>query len=108
MAADREHALLEIYRILDVPRRKQLLEFARALAAPATEPCREPRPAEESVVLALRRLTRSYPMPDRRRLMGPASALMAQHALQGRAAAEVIDELELLFEKHYRDHRVKG
>jgi hypothetical protein len=27
---------------------------------------------------------------------------MTQHALHGRAAAEVIDELELVFEEHYR------
>ena len=108
MAADREDALLDIYRTLDAQRQKQLLEFAQALAAPLAAPRREPRPSEESVVLALRRLTRSYPMPDRRRLMGPASALMAQHALQGRAAAEVIDELELLFEGHYRECRGKG
>lgn len=108
MTADREHALLEIFRALDAQRRDELLEFAQTLAAPLAEPCREPRPSEESVVLALRRLTRSYPMLDRRRLMGTASTLLAQHALQGRAAAEVIDELERMFESHYRKCRGAG
>lgn len=108
MAADGEEVLLGIYRALDAQRRDELLELARVLAAPAAEPRREPRPAGESVALAIRRLTRSYPMLDRRRLMGPASALMAQHALQGRAAAEVIDELELVFERHYRECRSAG
>jgi hypothetical protein len=28
---------------------------------------------------------------------------MAEHALQGRAAVEVIDELEMVFERYYRD-----
>lgn len=108
MAADGETALLDLYRALDARRRDELLEFARVLTAPAAEPRREPRPAEESVALAIRRLTRSYPMLERRRLMGPASALLAQHALQGRAAAEVIDELELVFERHYRESRSAG
>jgi hypothetical protein len=108
MTVDGEDALLEIFRALDAQRRSELLEFAQALAAPLAEPRPEPRPAEESVVLALRRLRRSYPMLDRRQLMGPASALLAQHALQGREAAEVIDELELVFESHYRRCRDAG
>jgi len=106
MAVEGESALLDLYRSLDPRRQRELLEFARALSAPDLEPCREPRPAGESVALAIRRLRRSYPMLDRRLLMGPASALMAQHALQGRAAAEVIDELELVFERHYLECRV--
>ncbi|MBX3651817.1 MAG: hypothetical protein KF771_10650 [Burkholderiales bacterium] len=105
MAAEGEGTLLDIYRALDARRQDELLEFARALAAPAADPRPEPRPAGESVALAIRRLRRSYPMLDRRRLMGPASALLAQHALQGRDAAGVIDELELVFEHHYRESR---
>jgi hypothetical protein len=42
-------------------------------------------------------------MLDRRKLMGHTSQLMAEHALQGRAVAEVIEELELLFARHYHD-----
>lgn len=103
MADATEDVLLGIYRGLDAQGRRRLLACAQALAAPAAAAQPEPRPAEESVVLAIRRLSRSYPMLDRRRLMGPTSALMAQHALQGRAAAEVIDELELVFECHYRE-----
>lgn len=105
MAVDGEDELLRLYRGLDARRRRELMHFARGLAVPATPLRPEPRPEGESVVLALRRLTRSYPMLDRRRLMGPASTLMAQHALQGRAASEVIDELELVFERHYLESR---
>jgi len=105
MAVDGENELFDLYHRLDPRHRRELLRIARSLAAPMAEPSREPRPAEESVVLALRRLTRSYPMLDRRRLMGTASSLMAQHALQERAASEVIDELELVFERHYIELR---
>lgn len=108
MAVDGEGALLDIFRRLDAQRQQELLEFAQVLVMPAAELRPEPRPPGESVALAIRRLTRSYPMLDRRRLMGPASALLAQHALQGRAAAEVIDELELVFESHYRGTRGAG
>jgi hypothetical protein len=53
--------------------------------------------------MAIKRLTRTYPMLDRRKLIGRTSQLMAEHALQGRAAVEVIDELEMVFERYYRD-----
>jgi hypothetical protein len=103
---ERRQALLAAFEQLDARQQDMLLEFAAtlvvrdAVAAPATmRP--EPRPADESVVAAIKRLTRVYPAAERRRLMGPVSMLMAQHALQGRAAAEVIDELEAVFERHY-------
>lgn len=103
---ERRQALLAAFEQLDTRQQDMLMEFAATLAvrdevaAPATM-CPEPRPADESVVAAIKRLTRIYPAAERRRLLGPVSLLMAQHALQGRAAAEVIDELEALFERHY-------
>jgi len=111
VADDRQRTLLAAFEQLDGAQQDMLLELAaflmsrNAVVAPAaaamTAPQPEPRPATESVVVAIRRLSRTYPMLDRRKLMGPTSQLMAQHALQGRAAAEVIDELELMFERHY-------
>ncbi len=105
-AEERRRALLAIFDRLDTREQDMLMEFAATLAArddssvPAVmRP--EPRPADESVVAAIRRLIRVYPAAGRRRLMGPVSMLMAQHALQGRPAKEVIDELETVFE---RDH----
>jgi hypothetical protein len=103
---ERRQALLAAFDRLDARRQDMLMEFAATLAARdggsapmAMRP--GPRPADESVVAAIRRLTRAYPAAGRRRLMGPVSVLMAQHALQGRPAKEVIDELEAAFE---RDH----
>ncbi len=102
---ERRQALLAAFDRLDARRQDVLMEFAATLAAhddaapTAVRP--EPRPADESVVAAIKRLTCMYPAAGRRRLMGPVSVLMAQHALQGRPAKEVIDELETVFE---RDH----
>lgn len=114
MAADPQQELLALFRRLSGDDRHALLAFAEFLAertdqngaavdAPPVLPQAEPRPDDESVVMAIKRLTRVYPMLDRRRLMGPTSLLMSQHALQGRPAPEVIEELEIVFERHYRE-----
>jgi hypothetical protein len=106
-----DRKLLDLFGKLAPDRQDRLLEFAELLVAEAPtigEPVVVPRPARETVTMAIRRLARSYPMLDRRRLMGEASRLMAQHALEGRAAAEVIDELEAVFARHYQTHKGQG
>ena len=40
-------------------------------------------------------------MLQRRALLDETSMLMTQHILGGRGAVEIIDELELLFRRHY-------
>jgi hypothetical protein len=60
------------------------------------------RPEEESVVAAMRRLTRTFPMIDRDALLDKATSLMTAHMLQGQSAEQVIDELETLFDEHYQ------
>jgi hypothetical protein len=93
--------------------RRTLLDFARFLAtrdaarqAPDNEalpePASIPRPAEESVVGAMKRLSKRYYMLDKSKVLNETSMLMAQHVMQGRDAQEVIDELEALFESHYQ------
>jgi hypothetical protein len=121
--SDDERRLGRLFRRLDPESRRTLLRFAEFLAergdgagaspgrdsaqAPDAirEPRPEPRPAGESVVAAIRRLRRIYPMLDTGELLNHASGLMASHVLQGRAAAEVIDDLEALFAKHYEAYR---
>lgn len=111
---DAEARLLAAFQRLSVQDREAVQAFAEFLAgrvdaavpargAPVAAPQPEPRPADESVIMAIKRLTRTYPMLDRRKLMGPTSLLLSQHAVQGRAAAVVIDELELMFERHYAE-----
>ncbi len=59
------------------------------------------RPAEESVVEAIKRLKQTYHMLDTSDLLNQASALMGQHILQGREASSVIDDLQALFQTSY-------
>lgn len=110
-----ERRLLRAYRALDVETRRTLLAFADflvqrlddtepghpAAATPVAEPALEPRPPEESVVAAIKRLRRGYPMLDSGTMLHETSALLAAHVLQGRAATSVIDELESLFAARY-------
>ncbi|NKN31770.1 hypothetical protein [Marichromatium bheemlicum] len=114
--ADPAARLLRLFRALPVAERETLLAFAEFLAeraggAAATrpaivpEPAPEPRPEGERVVAAIKRLARGYPMLDRAAMLEETSALMSAHVLQGRPAAEVIDALEALFERHYQQQR---
>ena len=54
---------------------------------------------------AIKRLSRSYYMLDRSRMLDETSGLMAAHVLNGRSAKEVIDELEVMFARHYAAYR---
>ena len=99
--------LLEIIQALSAAQAGQLLEYAEFLhmrygqAPDITDPLELPRPTEESVVRAIKRLRVTYPMLDPATLLGEASELMSQHVVRGRDRVEVIDELEVLFRSHY-------
>ncbi len=104
-----EKRLLEVLERLPPEQAQQLLEYAEFLfARHAVEPApADPldigRPEEESVVLAIKRLRMTYPMLDPAKLLNETYDLMTQHVTQGRAAIEVIDDLEALFRRHYED-----
>ncbi len=106
-----ERALLKVYRSLSESRRGSLLDYAEFLAGRDADPDDHPlpvqpldipRPESESVVKAIKRLRETYPMVDRTRILHETSALMTQHLMQKRPAPEVIDELEVLFLRHYQ------
>jgi len=105
-----ERRLLRLFRALADDRRAGLLDYAEYLqsrALPAAPPVSQipadiPRPARESVVKAIKRLRATYPMLDRAKLLHETSALMTQHLVHGKAAADVIDELETLFRNLYQ------
>lgn len=108
-----ERRLLELFRAMEGRDREAVLALAeflggRALPLAVLEPLVIPRPAQESVPAAMKRLRESYPMLDAARLLGEAAGLMSEHLLRGRAAVEVIDDLEALFERHYRQLRGGG
>ncbi len=104
-----EKRLLEILERLPPEQAQQLLDYAEFLFArhggeevPAA-PLDIGRPADESVVVAIKRLRLTYPMLDPAKLLNETYDLMSQHVMRGRAAVEVIDELEALFRRHYED-----
>jgi len=109
-----ERRLAKLYRALGASDRQALLAFGEFLAQRAGREQRrskplhpEPlqRPAQESVVAAIKRLRHSYHMLEHADLLHEASALMSAHVLQGQEAAQVIDELEALFARHYAAYR---
>lgn len=109
-----ERKLLAAYRKLDAQGKQSLGDYAAWLAQReakddepeegnpvAMEPVEHPRPEEESVVKAVKRLSATYPMVDKNQLFNKTSSLMTQHIMQGRASADVIDELEVVFLEAY-------
>lgn len=109
-----ERRLAKLYRALGAADRHALLAFAEFLRERTDKQPRRPhtqhpepleRPADESVVAAIKRLRRAYHMLEHGDLLHEASALMSAHVLQGQAAAQVIDELEALFARHYAAYR---
>ena len=110
-----EQALLKAFRRLGDIDRQSLLSFAAFLAErsdaetagePPAQPLDIPRPDSESVVAAIRRLSATFPMLEKDALLHETSTLMTAHVMQGRSATEVIDELEVVFRRHYE--RVKS
>lgn len=117
MPNDIEKRLAEIVQRLPAARAEALLEYAEFLlmrhssastmerpvakSAEIPVPLDIPRPVEETVVKAVKRLRATYPMLDARKLLNQTSELMTQHVIQGREKTEVIEELEVLFRAHY-------
>lgn len=111
LPADQER-LLELYRRLEPTARESLRSFAEFLVergasadiAAAEEipaPADIPRPPQESVIAAVRRLSATFHMLDKSLLLHETSELVTAHIMQGRPAADVIDELEVVFQRHY-------
>lgn len=112
-----QRRLLDLFDRLPEDAREQLTVFAEFLVQRAgaeggplgqprhavpQQPADIARPDSESVVAAIRRLSATFPMLDREPLLHDTSALMTAHIMQGRPAVEVIDELELVFRRHYK------
>ena len=103
-------ALTEIFEYLPEKDQQTLYEFAEFLRSRApepedkiSEPLGIPRPDEESVVAAIKRLKQNYPMLSQKALLHETSDFMMQHMMQGRAAMDIIDELEALFEAKFNE-----
>jgi len=110
-----EQQLLDLFTGLDEDGQSSLLAFAeflssRKIVSPVAatrppvavpEPEKIERPAEESIVAALKRLAKTYPMLDKSEMLGATSDLVATHVMQGTEPVQVIDRLEMIFAEHY-------
>ena len=107
-----QRRLLNLFDKLAASDRDTLLAFAEFLAARVADgevqgesaperPKAIERSGEESVVAAIRRLSQTYYMLERQDMLNDTASLMGAHVMQGRPAAEVIDELETVFKSHY-------
>ncbi len=102
-------ALAEIFEDLPEKDQSTLSEFAEFLKSRAPQPVskiKEPlglsRPEEESVVAAIKRLKKNYPMVSQKTMLNETSELMMQHMMQGKSAFDVINDLEALFEGRFK------
>lgn len=59
------------------------------------------RPDNESVVKAIKRLSKTYPMLDKKILFEQTSIAMTAHVMQQVSPKESIDRLEAVFRKEY-------
>jgi len=104
----REAALAKHAVVLPDEALDSLCEFAEFLVAKYPAPELEqayvslPRPQGESVIAAIRRLSKSYPMLDKTTLFDQTSAAMSAHILQDISAEESIDKLETVFREKYQ------
>jgi len=107
--------LVKLFDGLNEQRKKSLLDYARYLEhvsssdepeqkAEKLQPLENSRPDKENVVNAIKRLRASYFMLNTDDLLNETSSLMAQFMIQGREADDVIDELEQVFDSHYKKY----
>ncbi len=108
-----QRKLLKLFKGLDEKDQSVLIAFAEFLHKRenssdgesdlkiSPDPILINRPAEESVVAAIKRLSSSYHMLDTDALLTETSSLMTAHLVHGRSSSEIIDELEALFLREY-------
>ena len=109
--------LKQILQQLDSQQQQSVKDFAgfllsqqspqpdtQTLSEEKQEPEIIPRPADENVINAIKRLRKTYFMLNTDDLLNQTSTFMAQFMIQGRAANEVIDDLEALFQQHYQEY----
>ena len=116
----RAKQLMSLFDGLDKASQQSLLDFAEFLQAKSSSsseshtqvgkqiPNLIQAQEGESVIAAVKRLSASYPMLDKSRLLNDTSVLVTEHTLSGRERDEVIAELELVFKRHYQSYIDEG
>ncbi len=65
------------------------------------EPVDIPRPETETIIGAVKRLSETYPMLSKDKMLHETADLVGQSLMGTRDTAEVIDELEQVFRRYY-------
>ena len=117
-ANKQERKLLKIFKSLDTSNKETFIAFGEFLQSRAggiitdgnneamiSEPVDISRPEGESVIKAIKRLSATYPMVDKENILHPISDLMTSHMISGRAAPDVIDDLQDVFLNEYKSLR---
>ena len=110
--ADIEKKLLKSLRQLPEAQQQALLDYAEFLTQRYAieeelvpqQPVDISRPAEESVVKAVRRLSKTYPMLESKELFEKTSSFMMRNLMHGEGSETVIDEMEIFFRQSYKSH----
>ena len=111
--------LTDIYQLLNDATQQSLLDYAEFLYADKSrrakqqadaedipdEPLSIPRPDQETVIAAIKRLSKTYPMLDSEKILHQTAHYMTQHIIHGQDAIEVIDELEVFFQQSFDSHK---
>ena len=69
------------------------------------EPVDIPRPETESVIGAVKRLSATYHMLSKDKMLQHTASLVSESLMGGRETIEVIDELETIFLEQYEIHK---
>ena len=105
-----EKILIKYYDSLASDEREMLLSFAEFLAGRSInnqtiqEPVQIDRPAEESIIAAIKRLSTIYSMIDKSKLLSEVSDKVTGHVVHGQELSKVIDELEVFFKQEYEQY----
>ena len=105
-----EKILIKYYDSLASDEREMLLSFAEFLAERSINnqtiqvPVQIDRPAEESIIAAIKRLSTTYSMIDKSKLLSEVSDKVTGHVVHGQELSKVIDELEVFFKQEYEQY----
>ena len=105
-----EKKLINNYNALDSAERDMLISFSDFLAQRSEkfyrieEPVKISRPPEETIIAAIKRMSATYPMLDKGKMLSDVSEKMTAHLIHGQDLALVIDETEDYFKQQYEKY----
>jgi hypothetical protein len=107
-----EQVLLKKFRLLPEAQKQALTDYAEFLSqryAEEPEPVPQqpvdiPRPQQETLIKAIRRLSKTYPMLDSKELFEKTSTYMMRNLMHGEDNDALIDEMEGFFKERYQTY----